>query len=163
MGLTIAGQVDNSTTELIDDARALCSQFFLESGASALSVSVRHKRSVLLCDAWGEADRLSAVPATPATSFLAGSITKQFVAAGAVIACREANVSIDVPVAELIHTVGAIDPRTTIRHLLSHTSGIRSTLEFDVLADSGNSFSLPAVLRSIEAEASQLEPGSSWF
>lgn len=58
------------------------------------------------------------------TVFQVGSISKTFV--GSIVARleKEGLIDIDAPVAPILEDFGALDPRITMRHLLTHRSGI---------------------------------------
>ena len=74
----------------------------------------------------GLADRELGVAATPATKFRIGSITKQFTAT-AILQLQEAGkLSIDDPVSKYYADAPAAWSKITLRHLLTHTSGIPS-------------------------------------
>jgi D-alanyl-D-alanine carboxypeptidase len=73
---------------------------------------------------YGFADLEHRVPVTPRSVFKIGSVSKQFLATGIVLLAQEGRLAFDDPVAK--HIPGA--PETwsgvTLRHLLTHTSGI---------------------------------------
>jgi len=72
----------------------------------------------------GLAERELGVAATPETKFRIGSITKQFTAT-AILQLQEAGkLSIDDPVSKFYPDAPAAWAKITLRHLLTHTSGI---------------------------------------
>lgn len=72
----------------------------------------------------GLADRELGVAATPQTKFRIGSITKQFTAT-AILQLQEAGkLSIDDPISKYYPEAPAAWSKITLRHLLTHTSGI---------------------------------------
>src|SRR5438270_586095 len=74
----------------------------------------------------GWADRELKAPATPEMKFRIGSITKQFTAT-AILQLQEAGkLSIDDPVSKYYPDAPAAWSKITLRHLLTHTSGIPS-------------------------------------
>ncbi|MDH7975275.1 serine hydrolase domain-containing protein [Sphingomonas sp. AR_OL41] len=76
--------------------------------------------------AWGLADREWNVANTPTTKFRIGSLTKQFTAA-AILQLEEAGkLSLDDPIARYYPEAPAAWSKVTIRHLLTHRSGIPS-------------------------------------
>ena len=60
-----------------------------------------------------------------ATVFEAGSVSKQFVAAVALLLSYEGKFSLDDDVRRFIPELRQTAPVTTIRHLLNHQSGLR--------------------------------------
>jgi len=72
----------------------------------------------------GSADRELGVASTPETKFRIGSITKQFTAT-AILQLQEAGkLSIDDPISKYYAEAPAAWSKITLRHLLTHTSGI---------------------------------------
>ena len=67
----------------------------------------------------------SSAPVTPTTVFQLGSIGKQFLAALVVSMAEKGELSLNAPVAQYLPDFVLIPPAVRIRHLLSHTSGIR--------------------------------------
>jgi CubicO group peptidase (beta-lactamase class C family) len=77
--------------------------------------------------AYGMADLERDVPNTPETIFEAGSVSKQFTAAAVLLLARDGKLSLDDPVRKYVPELPDYGPgRTiTIRHMLTHTSGLR--------------------------------------
>ena len=65
-------------------------------------------------------------PVTPETVFEIGSITKQFTAAGILMLEQEGKLSVDDKISAHLKNTPDIWANVTIRHLLTHTSGIKS-------------------------------------
>src|SRR6185312_6823892 len=76
--------------------------------------------------AFGLANREWDVPNTPDTKFRIGSITKQFTATAVLQLAEAGKLSIDDPVAKYYSEAPPAWNGITIRHLLTHTSGIPS-------------------------------------
>jgi CubicO group peptidase (beta-lactamase class C family) len=74
---------------------------------------------------FGMADLEDDVPITPETVFEAGSVSKQFSAAAVELLAREKKLALGDDIRTLLPEVPAFGPLITIRHLLTHTSGIR--------------------------------------
>jgi len=66
------------------------------------------------------------VPVKPETVFEIGSITKQFTAAGILLLQQDGRLSVDNPLSRHLKNIPGSWTKITIRHLLSHTSGIKS-------------------------------------
>jgi CubicO group peptidase (beta-lactamase class C family) len=100
--------------------------------AVGVGVDGRH----VLERAYGMADLERDVPNTADTIFEAGSVSKQFTAAAVLLLARDGKLSLDDPVRKYVPEVpdyGAA--RTiTIRHMLTHTSGLRDWGEVAGLA-----------------------------
>ncbi len=97
----------------------------LEEGAVGLSIAVSFDDHVVFDEAFGLAEVEHGVKSDRDTSFRIGSITKQFTAALVMKQVEAGKISLDAPIGEYYdfptgeHTV-------TVRHLLTHTSGIQS-------------------------------------
>ncbi len=76
--------------------------------------------------AYGLADLEQKVPVTPETVFEIGSITKQFTAAGILILCDEGKLSLDDPITKHIKSAPPAWTNITLRHLATHTSGLKN-------------------------------------
>ena len=74
--------------------------------------------------AYGMANLESGTPWTVATLSESGSVAKQFVASSLVLLARDGVLSLDDDIARWIPEVRGFGRKITIRHLLTHTSGI---------------------------------------
>jgi len=91
----------------------------------ALAVA-RPDGTILRARGYGLANVELSVPVTPQTVFEIGSITKQITAAALLLLAEEGRVGLDDPVGKHLPEVPASWAAVTVRHLLTHTSGIRS-------------------------------------
>jgi CubicO group peptidase (beta-lactamase class C family) len=89
----------------------------------AVGVGVNGK--AVLERAYGMADLERDVPNAPDTIFEAGSVSKQFTAAAVLLLAREGKLSIDDPVRKYVPELPDYGVPLTIRHMLTHTSGLR--------------------------------------
>jgi len=89
-----------------------------------LSLAVVQEGKVVKAQGYGLADVENKVPVTPESVFKIASLSKQFIAAGTVLLAREGKLSVDDKVSA--HLPGAPESwkDITIRHLLTHTSGL---------------------------------------
>ena len=88
-----------------------------------LSVAVLHRGRVLLSRGYGFANLEHRVRATDSTVYQSGSVGKQFTAALVQLLAREGRLGLDDPIRRYVPGPPAWDS-ITIRHLLTHTSGI---------------------------------------
>lgn len=93
-------------------------------GAPGAAVALFQSGEPLIVRCFGLADVARGVPVTPETNFRLASITKQFTAACIRLLEQEGRLSLDEPVGQYLPELGAPGERITIRHLLTHTSGI---------------------------------------
>lgn len=76
--------------------------------------------------AYGYANLEWDIPATPETVFEIGSVTKQFTAACIMLLVQEGKLSLDDKISLYLTNTPASWTNITIRHLLTHTSGIKN-------------------------------------
>jgi CubicO group peptidase (beta-lactamase class C family) len=89
------------------------------------AVGVEREGKVLLTRGYGMADLESGRPITPETIFESGSVAKQFTATAVVLLALDGKLNLDDPVRRYLPEMPEYDRPITIRHLLTHTSGIR--------------------------------------
>ncbi len=89
----------------------------------AVGVSVRGDH--VLEKAYGMADLEHDVKNGPETIFEAGSVSKQFTAAAVLLLAHDGKLSLDDPVRKHIPELPEYGAPLTIRHMLTHTSGLR--------------------------------------
>jgi CubicO group peptidase (beta-lactamase class C family) len=122
------------------------------------AVMVRYNGEVVLCQGYGVANLEHGVRVTPQTVFQSGSMAKQFTAIAVMMLVEEHKLSLDDSIAKYLGV-----PKTwsgiTVRHLLTHTSG---------LGDYPESFSLQKdytedeLLKMIKAQPLGFAPGEKW-
>lgn len=87
------------------------------------AVMVRQNGKVVLSAGYGMANLEHKVPVTPETVFQSGSMGKQFTAMAVMMLVEERKLSLDDPISKHL-TVPASWSKITVRHLLTHTSGL---------------------------------------
>jgi len=99
----------------------------IKSGSTVgLSIAIAKGADIVLAKGYGLADFESEVPATAETVYRIGSITKQFTAAAILLLMEEEKIGIDDPLTKFLSDYPTQGRTVTIRHLLQHTSGIKS-------------------------------------
>lgn len=122
------------------------------------AVMVRHEGKVVLSQGYGIANLEHDVRVTPQTVFQSGSMGKQFTAMGVMMLVEEGKLSLDDRVSKHL-TIPSKWSRITVRHLLTHTSG---------LGDYPENFSLQKnytedeLLKMIAAQPLGFAPGEKW-
>jgi CubicO group peptidase (beta-lactamase class C family) len=112
--------------------------------------------------AYGLADVAGGVKATPATNFRLASVTKQFTATAIRRLAEEGKLTLDDRLRQWLPTLPASADAITIRHLLTHTSGL---VDYeDVMApDTKEQLHDADVLRLLESEdRTYFAPGTSY-
>ena len=89
------------------------------------AVGVARDGRVVLERGYGMANLEHDVPITPRTLFESGSVAKQFTASTIVLLAMEGKLSLDDDARKYVPELPDYGTTITIRHLLSHTSGLR--------------------------------------
>lgn len=92
------------------------------------SVGVTRSGSLVLERDYGMADLAAATPITPDTRFYLASLAKQFTAMSIVLLAQDGKLSLDDDVRKWVPEVPDFGSTITLRHLLTHTSGLRDYL-----------------------------------
>ena len=99
------------------------------------SVVVARRGDTIVSKSYGSADLELDVPMPPDASFEIGSVTKQFTAASILLLVERGKLSIDDDVTKYLPEYSTHGQHITIRHLLTHTSGIKGYTELPEFAD----------------------------
>lgn len=97
---------------------------YKSKGLSDGSVVVAYDDVPIFRKSVGFANREWSVPNSSRTIFRVGSITKQFTAAAVLSLVADGKLSLDAPVSRYIKGIPPSWSKVTVRHLLTHTSGI---------------------------------------
>jgi CubicO group peptidase (beta-lactamase class C family) len=89
------------------------------------AVGVAQNGTVVLKAGYGMADLERNVPITAETIFESGSVAKQFTAAAVMLLAQQGKFSLDDPVRKYLPELPDYGAPLTIRHVLSHVSGLR--------------------------------------
>jgi D-alanyl-D-alanine carboxypeptidase len=93
------------------------------SEAPSASIAVVVHGRIAYLHAYGDARLTPEVPATAAKRYAIGSVSKQFTAAAVLLLAEDSRLSLDEPISTWYPKITNAD-HITIRHLLTHTSGI---------------------------------------
>jgi D-alanyl-D-alanine carboxypeptidase len=124
-----------------------------------LSLAVVKAGTIVKAKGYGLADVKRGERVTPETVFRIASVSKQFVAAGIMLLAQDGKLAIDDPVSKHLPRPPSSWDSITLRHLLTHTSGMPrespAYMGSKVLADS-------VILQSAYGQALLFPPGTSW-
>jgi CubicO group peptidase (beta-lactamase class C family) len=116
--------------------------------------------------AYGMADLERGVANAPDTIFEAGSVSKQFTAAAVLLVARDGKLSIDDPVRKYVPEVPDYGMPLTIRHMLTHTSGLRDWGSIEAIAGwprGTRAYTHAHVLEIVSRQkALNFTPGTNW-
>ena len=101
-----------------------------------LSLAVVKEGKVIKAEGYGLANAEHNVPARPDTVYKIGSVSKQFIATGIMLLVQDGKIGLDDKVGKYLDGTPETWAGITIRHLLTHTSGIvREGPGFDPFKD----------------------------
>lgn len=89
------------------------------------AVGVSYQGMVALHSGYGMADLERNVPITADTVFESGSVAKQFTATALILLAQQGKISLDDPMRKYLPELPEYGSPLTIRHVLSHISGLR--------------------------------------
>jgi CubicO group peptidase (beta-lactamase class C family) len=116
--------------------------------------------------AYGMADLEHGVRNAPDTIFEAGSVSKQFTAAAVLLLARDGKLSIDDPVRKYVPEIPDYGVPLTIRHMLTHTSGLRDWGSIEAIAGwprGTRAYTHAHVLEIVSRQkALNFTPGTRW-
>jgi D-alanyl-D-alanine carboxypeptidase len=108
----------------------------IKSGKVAgASVVVARQSQTILSESFGKADLELDVPMPDDASFEIGSVTKQFTAAAILLLVERGKLALDDELTKYLPDYPTNGQRITIRHLLTHTSGIKGYTELPEFGD----------------------------
>lgn len=127
------------------------------------AVVVMKGDDVVYAEGFGVEDVTREQRVTPSTSFYLGSSSKMFVAAAIVRLAEQGRLQLDDSITKYLPEAAGLS-KVTVRHLLSHTSGIRDEHVQPKLAELYDLPGTPALRYFEEAARSPIDfaPGSRW-
>jgi CubicO group peptidase (beta-lactamase class C family) len=153
--LLFASTASAQTRAVVDSIDRFVRSELARQRVPGMSVAVLRGDSVLLARGYGYANVEHHVPATDSTVYEVGSVSKQFTAAAVVMLSEQGRLSLDDPIIRFLPEGSGVWPRVTIRHLLTHTSGIPD----DTIPDWHRDYTEAELARSAAAQPLDFEPG----
>jgi D-alanyl-D-alanine carboxypeptidase len=89
-----------------------------------VALAVVRAGKVIKAEGYGVADLEHQIPVTPRTVFKIGSVSKQFIATGIMVLAQDGRLNVDDPVSRYFAGVPDSWRGVTLRHFLTHTSGV---------------------------------------
>ena len=97
-----------------------------------LSLAVIKDSSIIKAEGYGLANTKLKISASPETVYRIASVSKQFIATGIMLLVQERRLTVDDPISKYLERTPATWKGITVRHLLTHTSGlVREAPGFD--------------------------------
>ncbi|HEY9015100.1 MAG TPA: serine hydrolase domain-containing protein [Gemmatimonadales bacterium] len=125
-----------------------------------LSVALLRGGRVLLSRGYGFANVELRVPASDSTIYQSGSLGKQFTAAGVLLLSAQGRLRLDDPVTRWLKEGAGVWDSITVRHLLTHTSGMAEYTDstFDYRKD----YTEDQMVRFAASRPLDFPPGTRW-
>jgi D-alanyl-D-alanine carboxypeptidase len=111
--------------------------------------------------AYGRSNLELNVPVKPETVFEIGSITKQFTAAGILLLVQDGKLSVEDKLSQHLKETPDTWKDITVRHLLTHTSGLKSYTGLDGF-ELTKHLTQRQFIAAIAAQPLEFQPGESW-
>jgi CubicO group peptidase (beta-lactamase class C family) len=128
-----------------------------------LSLAVVRDGKLVLARGYGLADVERNVHATPDTVYEIGSMTKSFTATAIMMLVEEGKIGLDEKINHYLPDLPATWKDVTIRHLLTHTSGIKSYSDMPEFPKLMRSDTTEAeIIRLVSGEPLEFSPGAKW-
>ncbi len=127
------------------------------------SVAVVRAGKVVLAKGYGLANVELNVPATPDTVYEMGSITKQFTATAIMMLVEEGKLALDEKITHYLPDLPTAWSGVTVRHLLTHTSGIKSyTSVPNLFSLWRNDYTHAQIIQLVSGDPLAFPPGEKW-
>jgi D-alanyl-D-alanine carboxypeptidase len=160
-GGTGSGSADQAALAARIDSLVVA--FRADERIPGLSVAVVRGADTLLYKGYGLANVEDSVPATTATVYRIGSITKQFTASGILRLVEQGKIQLDAPLSAYLPNFPEPGRRATIRQLLTHTSGIPSYTDLSSFPDKRRTdLTDDQLLALVDRRPLDFPPGTRW-
>jgi D-alanyl-D-alanine carboxypeptidase len=159
-----AAQTAPSRSVLARRVDSLARDFIAGNGAPAVSIAVVRAGDTVVMNGWGRADIENDVPATAATVYRIGSITKQFTSSTVMQLVQSGQVALDSSIGNYLPALPAAWRVVTVRQLLNHTSGIPSYTDLGPRWERrwGEEMSPDTLVALTATDTMWFAPGSKW-
>jgi CubicO group peptidase (beta-lactamase class C family) len=125
-----------------------------------LSLAVVKEDRIVKASGYGLTNLETNTPATPETVYKAASLSKSFIAAAILLLMQEGKIALDDHISKYLGDSPETWKEITIRHLLTHTSGIvRDPSDYHPY----NEQPLTDVIKSMYAVPLSFQPGEKWL
>ena len=129
----------------------------LQSGVPAVQIAVAERGHVIYSEAFGLTDKEKGIAATPRSALLVASITKQFTSAGILRLAERGALTLDDPIEKFLPEFDPKGVTITLRHLLTHTSGLSAPLP-----NPQSQFTRAQLITLLNAHPRAFAPGTDW-
>lgn len=144
----------------LDSVQALVRREMSRQRIPGLSLAIVRGDSIVLARGYGLANVELNVPASDSTIYQSGSVGKQFTAALVALLAEEGKLRLDDPIARHLSGGPASWRTITVRHLLTHTSGIPDYTSGTV--DYRRDYTEDELVRFAASLTPTFAPGTRW-
>jgi CubicO group peptidase (beta-lactamase class C family) len=134
IAMTLSAYAASNGTDALTPKLDTLFQDYHQPGAPGASVMVIHRGKVVVAKGYGFANVEERVPCGTNTNFRLASVTKQFTAMAVLMLVERKKLSLDESLADVFPEFPAYGKQITLRHLLTHTSGL---LDYEDLIPKG--------------------------
>lgn len=124
IALVCGAQLTAAAAQAPDSADKVVNALMSAQRIPGMALAVVRSGKVVKAKGYGYADLEHQVPVTPETVFKIGSVSKQFLATGILLLAQDGKLSVDDPISKYIAGTPESWRDITIRHFLTHTSGV---------------------------------------
>lgn len=125
------------------------------------AIAVIKNGQIVKAEGYGLANVELNVPATKDTVFEIGSVSKQLTAAGVMLLVEEGKINLDEKIGKYLTDTPDAWKNVTVRHLLTHTSGIKSYTGLNGF-ELTKHLSRAEFIKALGAYPLEFEPGAHW-
>ncbi len=115
---------------------------------------------ILLSKGYGLADLEARAPVTPHTNFRLASITKQFTAMATLLLVQDKKLRLDETLTDVFPDFPAYGRHVTVRHLLTHTSGLQDYEDFVSDSQATQVLDADVLKRLVVLDSTYFTPGA---
>ena len=128
-----------------------------------VAIAIASRGRLVHVKTYGLADVENRVPVTDSTVFEIGSISKQFVAAAALLLVQDGRLQLDDPIHRYLTDLPSEWLGVTVRQLLTHTSGIPDYEEIQTYDGYRFRVTPEEIIRVAHSRPMDFAPGQGWY
>jgi D-alanyl-D-alanine carboxypeptidase len=156
-------RADASYSSQLDAVDAYIQGSMSKHHIPGVSVAIVRDGKVIRAKGYGLANAELSVPATEETVYQLASVTKTFTASAVMMLVEDGKLKLDDKITALLPDLPAAWSEVTVRHLLSHTSGIKSyTSVRDFAKTARKDYSQREIINLVAKEPLEFSPGEKW-
>jgi D-alanyl-D-alanine carboxypeptidase len=154
---------DTSTSTPADKTDTLIQRRMEKRHIPGVSIAIVRDGKLVKAKGYGLANQELSVPATEHTVYQLASITKTFTATAVMMLVEDGKVRLDDKIVDRLRDLPPAWKAVTVRHLLSHTSGIKSyTSVKDFSKTARKDYGQRELLDLVVKEPLEFAPGEKW-